>query len=544
MKFEFFTCCKPITVVLALTLAGCSSTNPYQRSSRVDIPLTTLALDAQKAGAAPLAGDLHGAVATLKDQRLEWYDSLSTQARVRAVTQIGLVGLTAAALYSGLKSGVTTDGDKKRFAAAGAIGFAAYTGSDWFINTKQEAAYLEGIHGLTCSMLNIEPFRMTASTFDEMKTQQIVVTNAIDALDREVFKADSIYRYPDGSDLVHAKVRKEAKDAVSRARKTLASSEQLERQIDTSGVTLMRDGDLVFAKVASKLNAGSKGVTPPTDLPAQGLAVITKFNAVKIEPGNENTTPPKSPSPAPAPDEPQSQPSKTIASKPSSPGSKGDEQKNTEPTSSKTLTTATADELSAQLVARMTKDFEAAASKLEKERMQLLEKRKTQDDLAHQNSIAAFKSASDECTKAAGSNCAALTPGSSATNLASSTAALYAARRPLSMQLLTFDDARKTTRKNAECMSGGSDMTISPSEDATVKAGQVYDITINNAPPFPVVSVKGSASMSLIVGSLPNQFIARITVAADAKDEVNVSISDRGLTREEVKLTLEQPAAK
>ena len=95
-----------------------------------------------------------------------------------------------------------------------------------------------------------------------------------------------------------------------------------------------------------------------------------------------------------------------------------------------------------------------------------------------------------------------------------------------------------------QCASGGSDMTITPSEDATVKAGQVYDIAINNAPPFPVVSVSGPASMNLIVGSLPNQFIVRVTIAADAKGEVNVSISDRGLAREDVKLAVEQPAAK
>ena len=545
MKSNLFSWYRPIAVLLALSLAACSSTNPYQRSDRVDIPLTKLAKEAHDNGSEQLAGDLHGAIATLKDQRREWYDSLSTQARVRALTHIGLLGLTTLALYSGLKSGVASDGDKKRLALAGAVGFAAYTGSNWYVNPPQEAAYLKGIHDLTCSMLNIEPFRMTTATFAEMKSQQLTVTAAINALDKEILQADSIYRYPDGSELAHAKVRKEAKDALSRARKTLTSSEQLKRQIDTSGVTLMRDGDLVFADVALKINAGNKSITPPIDLSTGGLAVINKFSAVKIDVPNEvgtgKTASPQNEDTKTSPPV-DIAPDKQLPKEPKVTPTAGS--KNDSSTSTKTLAVATADELAAQLMKRMTKDFNAATLKLEKERADLEAKHKVRDSVAYDKSNVAFKAAASECPKDVYDNCATLTAISSASSLASKTAALYAARRPLSMQLLTFNDARATARKNVQCISGGSDMSISPSEDATVKAGQVYDIAINNAPPFPVVSVSGPASMNLIVGSLPNQFIVRVTIAADAKGEVNVSISDRGLAREDVKLAVEQSPAK
>ena len=542
MKCDLHSWYRPIAVVLALSLVACSSTNPYQRSERVDIPLTKLAKEAHDNGSEQLAGNLHGAIATLKDQRREWYDSLSTQARVRAFTQIGLLGLTAVALYSGLKSGVASDGDKKRLAVAGAVGFAAYTGSDWYVNPTQEGAYLKGIHDLTCSMLNIEPFRMTTATFAAMDTQQLTLAKAIDALDKEILQADSIYRYPEGSDMAHAKVRKEAKEAFTRARKTLASSVQLQRQIDTSGVSLMRDGDLIFADIALKINAGNKTITPPIDLSSGGLAVINKFSAVKIEPGNENPTPPKPA--APGSDEKKQEPVVTGTPDKPSLNTNTATQIPASTASKKTLASATADELATQLTSRMTKDFEAANSKLEKERANLEKARKLLDEDVAKASTVAFKKARDECEKVTPDNCATLTAISSASSLASSTAAIYATRRPLSMRLLAFDEARKTARKNVQCISGGSDMTISPSDDATVKAGQVYDITINSAPPFPVVSVNGPAAMDLMVGKAPNQFVARITVAGDAKGEVNVSISDRGLAREDVKLTVQQPAAK
>ena len=124
------------TAMLVLSLAACSSTNPYQRSERVDIPLTKLASEAIEAGSENLAGNLHGAIATLKDQRREWVDSLSAQARVRAVTEIALLGVSSVALYGALKSSVISGGDKRRITAAGIFGFAAYSGSTWFVNPK------------------------------------------------------------------------------------------------------------------------------------------------------------------------------------------------------------------------------------------------------------------------------------------------------------------------------------------------------------------------------------------------------------------------
>lgn len=149
---------------LIFAVTACSSTNPYQRSKLVDDPVNqTIKSDAssQQNSMNPLAGNLDHALVIIKDQRREWYDSLSTQARVQADTQTGLLDLTTVALYSGLKAGVASDGDKNRLALAGAVNVTAYAGSDWFVNANQETAYIDGIQSPTCAMLAIEPLRVT-----------------------------------------------------------------------------------------------------------------------------------------------------------------------------------------------------------------------------------------------------------------------------------------------------------------------------------------------------------------------------------------------
>ncbi|HUD32522.1 MAG TPA: hypothetical protein VMR43_05810 [Variovorax sp.] len=283
-----------VVVAVAMSVGGCSSFNPYQRSHRVDVPVRQLAAEEKGKHSAieALAGGLHGATGALKDQRKEWYDSLSSQARIRYATQFGLIGLTAVALYGGLKSGVASDNDKKRLALAGAAGFAAYSGSTWFVNAGQEHAYIEGIRELTCAMMNIEPLRVSEKDFGRMEDELKALNKAINHLDDSILKAEARYRYPRDSESAGAHVRHEAMAALKRARQTLTSSWQLHDQINNSGVVLMREGDLVFARVASRINDAQKDIAPPDALAGQGVGIIKSFRSVKIDTVSESDPPP------------------------------------------------------------------------------------------------------------------------------------------------------------------------------------------------------------------------------------------------------------
>lgn len=477
-----------VAVGLVLAIAGCSSIDPYQRSKRADVPINQLGYEeVTLANARPLAGNLQGALGALKDQRREWFDSLSAQARVRTMTQLGLLGVTAAALYGGLKSGVTSDREKTRLAMAGAVGFTAYSASNWFVNPNQEKAYVEGVLGLTCAMLTIEPLRLEVESFDRMWAEQYRLTQAINRLDAELLRAQAVLRYARDSELPQAHVRREAASALWRARKTLASSEQLYSQLGNSGVILMREGDLVFARVAAHINAANKTVSSPDELVTQATGIIGKFRAVKIDAANES-------------DKERSEAGKSPAG-----GADG---------------------------ARKTGDVSAQGRKTQRALEGKLEKAR-----------AMSKADVDTCRTAGRSSCDLLSVDDVALTLASLTAEVYAARRPLSNRLLVFGDARKAAAKNPGCVAGGSAMTVSPAEDAKVKPGESYQIAVNGTTKPPMASVKGPATLEVLVSG-PNQYTVRVMVKADAKGTIDVSISDQGLATEEIQLTVDTPAAK
>lgn len=55
---------------------------------------------------------------------------------------------------------------------------------------------MEGIRELTCAMMNIEPLRMSAVGFSVMKEERRLLTEAINALDKDLLVADAADRYP------------------------------------------------------------------------------------------------------------------------------------------------------------------------------------------------------------------------------------------------------------------------------------------------------------------------------------------------------------
>ena len=499
-----------IPLLLAGVITGCSSTNPYQRSQYVDKPIDELGSLARHDGAGLLAGNLHGALLVLKDQRLEWYESLSAQARVRSVTQLGLLGLSAVTLYTGLKSGGVGEGDKKRLALVGAAGLAAYGASTWFVNPGQELAYVEGITALTCAMLTIEPFRFDAVSFSAMRVKQDELSTAIDNLDARLGKDEATIRYSYDSQLPQALVRREARTALVLGRKTLASSEHLRREIDNSGVTLMREGDLIFARIAAKINGANKEVGTPASMASGAAAIVGKFQAVKIDVDSESAR-------HGASDSGTTEPGKTSEIQATPSGSeKSRDATNGE--NSKPLSSASTKELAAQLEIRQQKDLQNQATR------HVSELRKAREEAKNALANARLPGAAPA--------------DSVAIDLASKTADLYKARRPLSNRLLTFYQARKVTEKNKSCVGAASPMTVSPSDDANVAQGAAYPITISGVVSPPSVTIKGNATHDYQVGPGANQYTYIVRVTTEAKGFIDIAISDRGLAMEDIRLTV------
>ena len=518
-------------IAVAVVTAGCSSFNPYQRSERLDLPLATLRADAKIPADQNLAGQLDGALAAVKHQRQEWYDSLSAQARVRAASQLTIIGVTATALYHGLKSGVTGSGDKRGLALAGALGATTFAAGDWYVNVPHEAAYIDGISGLTCKMLLIEPFRMKEESFSRMGEEQKTLTLALNKLDKALLKANALYRYDSKDDAPQAKVRVEARQALARARTTLASSEQLHRAADNSGITLLRDADLVVAAVADQIRSGHKNVTPPGTTLQSLSGIIGKYKAVKVDPeelkdANEKTKDePNVPAKTDAPADVNGAKTTPAADAASAP-------KVTK------VSDASPQVLIDELLTRFQKQYDNAMAAADTKMSGQLRKAIKASEQAEKSAIqagAAAQRSLDYCKQAGRDDCK-VAADTEATQLAEKTAALYAARRPLSHRLLTFSEAAKAAQANRACVGAGSTMTVAPNTDANVQAGAVYTLAVNGASARPNVSIKGNASHKTYLGQ-GHQYMVEVSVSEGASGFIDIAISDASFT-EEIRLTV------
>jgi hypothetical protein len=537
---------KCVLLIVTLALSACSSFDPYQRSKLLDVPVEVLAKKAAtekdasgvltNGGYEPLAGNLHGAVAAIKDQRYEWYESLTTQAKVRAATQLGIIGVSAVAIYNGFRTGASNDDGKKGLVLAGALGGAAYAAGDFYVNTAQEDAYIEGIRGLTCSLLAIEPLRLTVVEFDRMDEQRKTLTRAINAMDQELLNAQATLRYAETDTSPAAKVRQEAQSAFTRARYTLLSSDQLAWELSKSGITLLREGDIVFANLAAKIKASNKATIKPEAFANSLAGILGKFREVKIDVENEK---PRTMTAAITPEVKDAPTAPTTTAKAVSSTSAV-----TVPADDGTtlLSQASLKMLSEQIAKNLkqqTDKKEKAALEKVAKRIEEAEKTAKQAELLASVRTLTAEREQGECRRSGRQDCV-MPANLIAEKLATLTADLYAARRPLSHQLLVFNSARAAVTKNRACTGAGSPMTVSPDADANVEPGQVYVITINNVTTPPTVNLKGDAAFKYLVGPSVNQYTYQIEVGKEAKGAIDLSISDRGLATEEIKLTVVQ----
>ena len=522
---------KSLLGLLAFSLTSCTSFNPYQRTDLAEIPLEKATRQARDGGSTPLAGGLDGALLVLRDQQSEWYGALSSQARVRAVAQLSVMGLSVAAVYGALKPGATSTVATRNLAIAGAVGAVAYTGSDWYLVPAQEDAYIVGMRKLSCAALQIEPFKMTK---DELKTtvdNADALHYALSDLDAALSSAEAVLRYADTDTSAAAAVRREARRARSQGNSTLAASVQLQREVKNSGDTLLRASEFIFADVAASIRASSQPLKDPTTTLTRTKSIITAYQ--KVDATQEAT--------APAPDKPpvdSPTPPASPASQPAVTAATADLAKDKTPVSDASPTV-----LMAQLVAQLNAGYAKAAAALEAQFKKQLSDAHKASALAGQAAGKANASAvlaQAACKQSTRTDCE-LPADTVAMDLAQKTADVYTARRPLSSQLLAFSKSSKANAANRACTVSAQSMTVSPAEDASVAAGAPYAIVLGNLAAPPAVTVTGPATYVLEV-TAPRTYTLRLAVKAEAVGTVQVRITGPGADVEDITLTV-QPAA-
>jgi hypothetical protein len=522
---------KSLLGLLAVSLTSCTSFNPYQRTDLASEPLEKSIRQARAGGSTPLAGGLDGALLVLRDQQSEWYGALSSQARVRAVAQLSVMGLSVAALYGALKPGATHSVASRNLALAGSVGAVAYTGSDWYLVPEQEDAYIVGMRKLSCAALQIEPFKMTQAELDSTVENTEALHHALSDLDAALSSAEAVMRYAETDTSAAAAVRREARRARSQGNSTLAASVQLQQEVKNSGDTLLRAGEFIFADVAASIRAVSQPLKDPSTTLTRYKSIVTAYQKVDATPEATATAPEKqAPESVETPASPASQPAGVAAT-----ASAPKEATNNLTSVSKASPTV----LMEELVARLNAGYAKAAAALEakfKKQLGDAHKASTLASQAAGNANASAVRALAACKKSTGTDCE-LPTDTVSIELAQKTADVYTARRPLSSQLLAFSKSSKANAANRACTASAQSMTVSPAEDASVAPGAPYAIVLGNLPVPPAVTVTGPATYVLEV-TAPGTYTLRMAVKDEAVGTVQIRIIGLGGDVEDITLTV------
>lgn len=467
-------------------LTACSSFNPYQKSTELQADLAPLGSggSAQKMAAACTVKDLQDTKSVLMQelceaqrainaQREEWFDSLSAQSRVRVASSMSLIGLSSLALVSGLNA--TGDDVKRRLTWAGAAAAATYAGSDWWVNSAHERAYIKGYRLLTCQLGLSDALQAELSSFEllegksDHRGQLGDLDAALSELDRVLLPMTfTRLRQLQKTDRSGAKDKQELLDdaaplheqeALRAARlghSTLENARLLVAQLKQAGPQLRRRGELIVAAIAKNIQATQKRTPDPDQLIAGSLKKVMKaftdIEGVKASTeGGDGSSTGSDKNPAEAADGKRSLFSLGIDPSAKGPRSSAGE-----------------------------KEDEASA-------------------------------------------------------LGRAVAAVYAARRPLANRLYAFAQARDPWVKSPECSAQDSLLRLSPEGPIEIAPGGLREIQVINPSGLPRFRVSnGSVKSELVRSTSDGQWVVRVTVGQEAAGTFILTVSDDQGGEEEV----------
>lgn len=550
---------------IALSFAGCSSFNPYQRSRATDNDVIVGLKADELARAGLFVGGLHEALDAANAQRVEYFESLSAHARGANVATALVFAFTGWGLYQGLKPG--TSGDSRLLAKAGVGAGTTYAVGNYFLNEKHDEAYIEGFKALTCAMLRSQPLMLgtapalpatpwaaasapaSAASAPSLASQEQQLRAAVEnlrsqvnTLDTEVLK----HRYMNDIDPsarnknLAQRTLAAARSAQRDGRKTLVNAERLLNAIEQSGFQLRRQVDLIVASVSEELRRNNKGVGDPAKLLTELKSVSSGFQAIPPAPRTEDDDA--------SDDKPATGAGGTNGDTPAAASSTAETAAKAPGDAAKSNAVATALADLSKAVESLKAEVRdpklakagatADAKKQADERIRRLKGEITQLD-------AALKKAKDDANPR--NTLADKVRG----DLAAQIATLYAVRRPVNQFLANHYDIHRRVRGIPECRVGGSEsFTLVPNEDTAAARGGTYTFRIAGAKGLPSVSLDGDLgsieAQALAVTVEGGVVVARFTVGKNAPEGVLrlVVIDPATKAHEDVALTLPKAGSK
>jgi hypothetical protein len=291
-----------------LFLGGCSLMNPYLRSNLLKCEGAT----AQDASCAQSSGDFAGgaasAIAAANDQRNLYIREMGRQYWFNSAAGLGIIGLSADAIYEGLANPKASLLTKEVAAIAGLYGV-----DTWLHSKSTESAYIVGFQAITCTMLrtraillptkrdprepqdkiNFEDFQIAINDFE---AQIKAVDEKLSALQIDWDTGEEAGNtLADGENISLKRETGNVISTLAKSRKLLLTARAFESEIKTSGPTIRNQVDLIIASVNSQLAqsepniAALKGLVGTYTDPSKGIAGL---QAVTLTPPGAAATPP------------------------------------------------------------------------------------------------------------------------------------------------------------------------------------------------------------------------------------------------------------
>jgi hypothetical protein len=289
-------------------LGGCSLMNPYLRSHLLKCEGAT----AQDASCAQSSGDFAGgassAIAAANDQRNLYIREMGRQYWFNSAAGVGIIGLSADAIYEGLTNSKSSLLTKEAAAIAGLYGV-----DTWLHSKSTESAYIVGFQAITCTLLRTRAILLPSKPDPQEAQDEInfrdyqVAVNAFEAQIKTVdaklsaLQIDWDTGEEAGNTLAsgeNASLKRETGNVIntlSKSRKLLLTARAYEAEIKTSGPTIRNQVDLIIASVNTQLAQSEpnisalKGVVGTYTDPSKGIAGL---QAVTLTPPGGAVTPP------------------------------------------------------------------------------------------------------------------------------------------------------------------------------------------------------------------------------------------------------------
>lgn len=272
-------CLRFISLIVALSLVSGCSTYPISSKLQADMIAPASGTTAR------FAGDIESALDAANDQRRLYWQAVSDNAGARQFAGVALIALSAAAVYKGINS--DSDSTKQWLAKAGALGGAAYLGSDYLTNAKAETAYLDAYKEITCSILWARPLLVTADDYTKWLNEVNELEGRIALMDLYLSRVQALRAFeveqPRGRELnkgVDREIRN-AINALKAARKLLERSRSLKTRIETAGFALRRRVEDINVGVGRSAHDTERPIPNPSNWVTKASGISKSFTDIK-----------------------------------------------------------------------------------------------------------------------------------------------------------------------------------------------------------------------------------------------------------------------